>query len=71
MNEKIPWEQSLSLLKFNVRAVSSMQPPLQLQTTLSYEVQTMFSDLMTIRQCPETLSELRSLCGFYFIESVR
>ena len=36
---------------------------------ISYEVQTMFPNLMTIRLCPETLSELRILYGFDFIES--
>ena len=38
---------------------------------ISNGIQTMFSDLMMVKLCPETLSELRSLCGFDLIEGDR
>ena len=38
------------------------------QNQISYEVQTMFANLMKRRLCPETLSELRTLFGFDIIE---
>ena len=41
--------------------------------TTHYKVQKMFPHFpaLIIRLCPEKLSELRSLCGFDFIEDVR
>ena len=35
---------------------------MKIKTPISYKVQTMFPNLMIIRLCPETLSELQSLC---------
>ena len=48
-----------------------MKPSIKSKPQKLYEIQTMFPHLMIISLYPETLSELRSLCNFDFIEGVR